>query len=479
MSDYSQVFTITLEVVLHRIDDRFRAELEPRREINASTSLRVAYDGTFPVKSGSVVNFFESNVSFRDFDQDMAGAHTVFRLRGPPRGVPAYSARILPVSRRPISCVANLPPSILQSIARAAVDHRVFGWRSKLMSIGSVCKAWTCMLDVFLVLLTRDTSTSDPPAPLAVARLLKLKPECGKLICCFRLEDYAGLSKGIDNEVQFISRCRAILTILSSARTIKRIHLPGIHKSLQEDFVQILSRLECVEHCTIYDHDSHMGKIAEFTVGEIQQFIANWIGLRQLEIAFRTIVSTRAFDDEVPELQCRIVNLRLRTSHLTGRQFVRFTSSRLRKVELERLIGPLNRDLLSFLSAAAPSLTSLTIRSCTFLRQTMHEEYAIDAVMHQLCALEELAVSGDILTARAIAEKAPAKHSSSPVSFTATLAPALYIDDLPESLETSGWNIVTIRALPGFMDDTDLWMKQQALEIAARRNIIFTYGAVC
>ncbi|KAG6913975.1 hypothetical protein DXG01_003197 [Tephrocybe rancida] len=448
------LFVITLQVILQRMGDRFRAELEPQGS-DPTDSLRVAYDEIFLGNSGSMVNFFESNVSFRYFDKGTnATPHAVFKLRDSPRGVPAYSIRILPVAPPPPSFHA-LPPAILQAIAEAAIDHRIIGWRSKLLSMASVCKAWSCMLDVFFIVLTSETCTSDPPNPITVARSLEMKPERGKLMRCFRLEDYDGLSKGIDNEERYITRCRAILIILKWARNIKSIHLPAIHKSLQTEFMQILSSLECVERCTIYDHDSHMGKIAELNVGEIQQFIAKWT-----------------------ELQCNIEDLRLRTSHLTGRQFVRFTSSHLRKVELERLNGPLNRDLLSFLSSAAPSLASLTIRSCPFLRQSMHEQYAIDALMPHLHALEELTVSGDLLTARAIADKPPGEHSSL-ASFTATLSPALYIDDLADALETGGWKSVTIKTLPGFMDETELWMKQQALETAARRDIVFEYDAVC
>ncbi|KAG6877105.1 hypothetical protein C0993_010247 [Termitomyces sp. T159_Od127] len=206
-----------------------------------------------------------------------------------------------------------------------------------------------------------------------------------------------------------------------------------------------------------------MGKIVEFNIGEIQQFIAKWTKLRQLDIAFRTTVSNRTFDDEVPELQCNIENLRLRASHLTGRQFVRFTSHRLQKVELERLSGPLNQDLKSFLIAAAPSLVSLTIRSCPFRRQSMNEDYAIDLLMPQLCSLEELCVSGDLLTVQSIVMKGKGKSSSA------------MSKDLADALETTGWKAVTIKKLPGFMDENDFLMKQEAAEVAARRDIAFVF----
>ncbi|KAG6860702.1 hypothetical protein C0995_008374 [Termitomyces sp. Mi166 len=297
-----------------------------------------------------------------------------------------------------------------------------------------------------------------------------MKPERGLLMNRFRLEDYAGLTKGINNEDQFITRCRAILTILSCATAIRSIHLPGIHASLQKEFVKILMRLENVERCTIYDYDSH-GKIVEFNIGEIQQFITKWTKLRRLDIAFRTIVSNRAFDDEVPELQCRTENLKIRASHLTGRQFVRFRSYQLQKVELERL----NQDLKSFLLVAAPSLTSLTIRSCPFRRQSMNEDYAIDVVMPQLCSLEELYVAGELLTVKSIAMKGPGKCPSILTTFVAVLAPAIYLEDLTDAMETSGWKAVTIKTLPGLMDESDLSIKQEAAGVAARRNIVFTY----
>ncbi|KAG6855630.1 hypothetical protein H0H87_012870 [Tephrocybe sp. NHM501043] len=276
---------------------------------------------------------------------------------------------------------------------------------------------------------------------------------------CFRLEDYAGLSKGIDNEARFINRCHAILTILNAAKAIKGIQLPGIHKSLRKEFVHILSSMQGIEHCTIYDRDSHMGQIYDFTIGEIQQFIANWTNLR------------KNFDEEVPELQCQIKSLTLRTSHLTGRQFIRFSSPRLSTVELERVNGPNNRDLFLFLSISAASLTNLKVRGCEFKFQDAGEEHAIDEIMPKLCALEELVVSGNLLSTLAIARKAQGQHSS----FTATLVPELYIEELVDALDTSGWTVVTIKTLTGVTDDDDLWMKQQALDTAARRNIMFTY----
>lgn len=182
---------------------------------------------------------------------------------------------------------------------------------------------------------------------------------------------------------------------------------------------------------------------------------------------------------QVPELQCNIENLKLRASHLTGRQFVRFTSHRLQKVELERLNGPLNQDLKSFLLVAAPSLVSLTIRTCPFRRQSMDEDYAIDLVMPQLCSLEELCVSGDLLTAKSIVMKGKGKRSSAMTTFVATLVPALYLEDLTDALETTGWESVTIKTLPGFTDENDLLMMQEAAEVAARRNIAFVYEPVC
>lgn len=285
------ILTIAFEVVLDRIGEWFWATLQPRPS-DTSKYLRIAYDKTFSTELGSFVNFFETNISFRSYYDDvLTDPHAVFRLRETPMGIPAYSTRILPITRCQV--LPALPPSILQSIAKAAVEHKFRGWRSIVLSLGLVCKAWSCMLDTFFTVFTRNTCNRHQPSLLAVARSLEMRPERGLLMNCFRLEDYAGLSRGIDNEKQFIARCRAVLTILSCATAIKTIHLPGIHASLRREFVKILLRLENVERCTIYDHDSHMGKIVEFNIGEIQQFIARWNRLRQLDIAFRTTVSNR------------------------------------------------------------------------------------------------------------------------------------------------------------------------------------------
>ncbi|KAG6887355.1 hypothetical protein C0992_012658 [Termitomyces sp. T32_za158] len=471
------ILTIAFEVIIDRMGDWFQATLRPR-PFDTSKCLCIAYYRTFFTELGSFVNYFETNVSFRNYyNNDLTVPHAIFRLRETPRGIPAYNVRILPVAR--VRVLPVLPPSILRSIANAAIEHEFRGWRSRLLSLGLVCKAWSCMLDTFFTVLTRNTCNGHQPSPLAVARSLEMRPERGLLMNCFRLEDYSGLIRGIDNEEKFIARCCAVLTILSYATAIKNIHLPGIHASLRKEFVRILLHLENVERCTIYNHNSHMGKVVEFDMGEIQQFIAKWTKLQRLDIAFRTTVSNRDFDDEVPELQCNIENLKLRESHLTGRQFVRFTSHRLQKVELERLNGPLNRDLKSFLLVAAPSLVSLTIRSCPFRRQSMNEDYAIDLVMPQLCSLEELCISGDLLTVQSIAMKGKGKRSSATTVFVATLAPALYLEDLADALETTGWKAVTIKTLPGLMDEDDLFMKQEATEVATRRNIAFVYEPVC
>ncbi|KAG6828979.1 hypothetical protein H0H92_006101 [Tricholoma furcatifolium] len=474
------LFIISLQAILRRTDGLAWAELEPRKSCLSSEHLRVAYDGTFISNSGSVFNVFESNVTFQHAETYTVSPHALFRLRKFPIGIPSYSARILPVGRNSPPCYHMLPSSILQYIAQATVDRRSKNWRSDLLSVGVVCKAWTCMLDVFFTVLTSvDGEDIHPPTPMSVARSLQLRPERGQLMDCFRLEDYKGLKAGIDNEKHFMDRCRSVLTILTYATEIRSLHLPGIHASLRNEFTKILSRLTKVEKCTIYDRDSHMGQIIEFNIGEIQQFISGWEGLRELNIAFRTIVSTRAFDNEVPELKGKLERLRLRTSHLTGRQFVRFSSCHLRHVELERLNGPVNRDLLAFLIAAAPSLTRLAIRSCPFLRQVQGEEYALDAVMDQLCALEQLTVSGDILSAQAIAKKGPGKDPTSVLKFTATLVPALYLEELADALDTTGWKSITIKTLPGYMDEADLAMKQEAEDIATWRNIEFTYNPVC
>ncbi|KAG5351757.1 hypothetical protein C0989_005012 [Termitomyces sp. Mn162] len=473
------ILTIPFEVVLDRRDSLYRAELQPQLFYTESKYLRIAYDKTFSAELGSVVNLFETNVSFRHYyDSDP----WVPVYCDTPRGIPVYSARILPIVRGPSLQV--LPPSILQSIANAAIG---IGWRSDLLSFGLVCKAWSCMLDTFF---TKHTGSS----PLAVVRSLELKPERALLMKHFHLFNDGEFPRS-DNEEQFIVKCRAVLTILSCAAAIRSIHLPSIHASFREEFVNILLHLKDVEKCTIDDDNSHMGKNVKFNMGEVQQFVGRWPKLRKLDIAFLTTVSNR-WDfillsflitrnlfiswtfrgcDEVPELQCKIENLRLRVSGPTGRGFIRFTSYQLQNVELRGLNGPLNQDLKAFLSVAAPSLKSLAIQSCPFCRQSIDEDYAIDAVMPQLCSLEELLVSGDLLSAQSIVMKGPGKSSSSLSNFSAMEAPALYLKDLADALESSGWKAVKIYALHVLMDKSDLLMRQEAAEVATRRNIAFMY----
>ncbi|KAG6815257.1 hypothetical protein H0H93_010439, partial [Arthromyces matolae] len=272
----SSILTISLQVVgcsvIHELDyDEPLASLAPRT--SDTFARRIAYDETFFPDSGSILKIFESNLCFRIPNIPLPSpSQTTFRLHYPCEGLPTFSSRILPVARNSGSKFDRLPRSVLWSIAEAATDTHIKGWRSDLLSIGLVCKAWSGVLDAFFAILTGESPyvRVDPPNPLAVARSLEMRPERGLFLQCFHLEDYLNLAKGIDNDEQFITRCRAVLSILSCATAITDIHLPGIHVSLRKEFQNILSGLVNIQRCTIYDRDSHMGKNVDFNIGEIQ-----------------------------------------------------------------------------------------------------------------------------------------------------------------------------------------------------------------
>ncbi|KAG6846631.1 hypothetical protein H0H93_012730 [Arthromyces matolae] len=108
----------------------------------------------------------------------------------------------------------------------------------------------------------------------------------------------------------------------------------------------------------------------------------------------------------------------------------------------------------------------------------MNEEYAIDAVMHKLWSLEELYVSGDLLTPLSIARKRRRDGPPASSTFMATVVPGIYLEGIIEALEVSEWNVVSIKTLPGFVDGDELLLKESALKVAARRGIALMYQPV-
>lgn len=232
-----------------------RVTLVLRPQLVWSNDLRVVYDRIYAYSdaSHSVTAFLESNYSFeRQYIWHYAdNTPTTFANN---YGVPAYSIRILPThDHRPP--FPGLPAKVLRQIICEAIisTRKQVGWRSALLSYGTVCKSWVHVLDLFYTFYCR---IPDPPTAVAVAKSLQYKPENATLIRRFDPHDYLEVGpKNFDikdmKDDEYMRTCQALLDILELMTHIREIVIFPTEESLLPRQILCLRRLREITTCTI------------------------------------------------------------------------------------------------------------------------------------------------------------------------------------------------------------------------------------
>jgi hypothetical protein len=179
---------------------------------------------------------------------------------------------------------------------------------------------------------------------------------------------------------------------------------------------------------------------------------------------------------QIPHSQsnCKIEELVLTIGTLTGIQLQRFISQSkpsLKKLLLEEIEGVSNKEFLVFLLSVSPTLRSIQLRNCTFSRDTVDEEYAIDAAMPSLY-LEEAKIDGDMCSVLALSRKAPSVPKRAGVGGRDTIFLSIRStadwEGLIEALRVTGWGAVIIKSGAGRAE-----LLSRAFEEAKSRDIVF------
>jgi hypothetical protein len=181
-------------------------------------------------------------------------------------------------------------------------------------------------------------------------------------------------------------------------------------------------------------------------------------------------------------LTANIQDLHLLHSKITGAQLLRFIrpdDAFLKTLILSHVHGFSNSELFTLLSSVARTLTTLRITYCTIPRDNEEEEFALDAVMPQLSAIETVSTAGDCISVLAIARKAESLEPDSMSRATSrpyfpsigiSAAPTLDCECLPSAVNTTGWKTISIARCEG-VAKAEMSVKQDAREIAASRGI--------
>lgn len=158
---------------------------------------------------------------------------------------------------------------------------------------------------------------------------------------------------------------------------------------------------------------------------------------------------------------------------MSGPQLLRFSQTpnpRLQKVSLNSIHLLSNRDLFEFLSGITSTLKSLHIRNCEISRGA-GEEYALDAVVHKLTAIEHIIALGDCASPLAVARKV-AREGQLSGRLRIEYSPGMDCRGLVTAMETSGWRDVAITWAKCF-SEADEVLEQKAMDIAKAKGITF------
>ncbi|KAG5637923.1 hypothetical protein H0H81_002684 [Sphagnurus paluster] len=400
--------------------------------------------------------------------------------------IPIYSVRVLPTSRRSRPCDA-LPLEILQRIVEFAIGmERGEACRPILLVHGLVCRSWSRVLDHYCNWFRSEYRYQ--PGVLETCRLIEAVPKRGALIRTFSGGGFCTPSEW-----------PAFVRVLRYAESLSNLTLHCIDGSVRTEVVSTLAGLRNVHTCTL----KNMERTVD--IDDIQTFIADWKQLETLFVSdfgrpsdfayvyipFTSQHSSRklvhpyrdASQHRVDYLKCNVKDLTLRFGGINDAHLLRFiptTSSNLRNLKLQGVVGISNRAFKTFLASAAHSLRSLELEASPMPRDTPDEEFAIDALMPMLKKLECLRLSREsYCTVLALTRKpaltAPERRDGvySSIVLGHLSAAAVSLQQVAEAMEVTGWESVTISWTRGaVLDDLAL---DRANCIARRRGIALSY----
>lgn len=172
------------------------------------------------------------------------------------------------------------------------------------------------------------------------------------------------------------------------------------------------------------------------------------------------------------QLECNLEEMRIFRCKLIGHQLLRFSQSPnpcLQSVHLESVDGLSNSDLLSFLFNIALTLKRLIIRACRIPRSSEDEEYALDAIIDKLSAIESITIPGDCISPLTISRKIYREDCPGHIIIYGTSG--ISCEGLTRALEIGGWGNITI-TWRTVLSPEDEVLRLKAIDIAASKGVV-------
>lgn len=114
----------------------------------------------------------------------------------------------------------------------------------------------------------------------AVAHSLEMRPDRRELIRSF--------NPRVCSQVPDKEEVCAMLTIWSIATNLEQVYIPPFYESHRKDYIAVLHRLRKVKTCEVrINYLAMREQLAQLRIAEVQQVIANWPQLRELNIAYQ------------------------------------------------------------------------------------------------------------------------------------------------------------------------------------------------
>ena len=442
-------------------------------ETMESQSLRKLYDYVefCTPTSKSCVILLRTNHPFRGiFKREKRSC-----LVSPPPADLVLGFRILPpfVSRRPF---VRLPQELLHMIFNEAklVSEN---WRKLMLSLALVCRAWSRpALDIMYEDFgnSHDVMCNVFPYAPRLAKTLQHYPALGKKIRRFCTDTFLCNCKvGRENEEYYLGEAIALLTILQAAMNITELRSGGTHQLLTQDFVHTLCSFSNIkELISIGNTKFEPAFVYILNIGDILRFLSHWPLVCRLTLW--DIPSAIALDD-LPTSTCTITFVSLRLLSLDLSQLRLLTTSwksALREARISDISGLTNEDIRMWLSEVGPTLEILRIDSRVRNHRSVHEEYAVDAMLPIMKNLVFLDISGNVASHLVLERFAPASNAIPGRRYKLQIhvIPGLTTRRLLKALKTTAWTEIHEPVL--------LWnrgkMIEKAWKIAARRNICIT-----
>ncbi|KAG6837052.1 hypothetical protein H0H93_015623 [Arthromyces matolae] len=366
-----------------------------------------------------------------------------------------HNIRVLPLPalRKNSSNPLHLPTISLLNIARYALGKKDLGWRTELMNYGTVCRAWTPVLDLFFESV-QTRNCKDRPSIMYVARALEQRPDRRTLMWMFLPAAYREFFDNSRYEM-FSQTC---VRILGLSTELRNIHLPVTTASAWDDLVKVLQSQKGVRRCTLASPVVHRPPTLHrpYSIDDIQTIVGGWEHLRTLRID-GWITDPETPLCEVGDQTYRLKELRLVTGNITGFQLLRFipstSATMLKKLHLVSVTGLTNNDLRSLLTLVSPTLKELHIQGTPTTREEPDEPYALDATIADMPHLKSVTLDGDHASALAIARKGPGSKDGKPAKdelrgtmslVVHTEFEVVHAESVVRALGTTGWKHVMV-----------------------------------